>query len=159
MQTRTSRERQANLPAQNEAQKAANRASLCRPTVKPLGVGRYGGEVRPMSAQPKESASQSGTYMAAAKGLGFCMLCGWTPTESTSLDFCHGDEGKGMGLKTDVREGWPGCRRCHEFVGRSMRREARRAVEQALSAQTRELIEQAGTWPAKLVRLAEKRIL
>jgi hypothetical protein len=98
----------------------------------------------------KENASQSGSYMAAAKGLGFCMLCGWTPTPYQGLDFCHGDQGKGMGLKTDVREGWPGCRRCHEFVGRSMRREARRAVEQALAAQTRELIVQAGTWPAKL---------
>lgn len=100
----------------------------------------------------KEDAVQSPTYQRAAKALGHCMRCG---AEHVPLDFCHADLGKGKGLKTDSRRGWPGCRGCHETVGRKLARPVRRAVEYILGFLTRCEILAAGTWPANLPRWVE----
>lgn len=72
--------------------------------------------------------------------------------------FCHADEGKGMGLKTDDRRGWPGCgphgdtMGCHHEVGTSgsLPREEKRAYEEAAGARTRVKIQEAGLWPKGL---------
>jgi hypothetical protein len=87
-------------------------------------------------------------YMAAVRLLGYCMLC----RHECRPQFCHRDQTKGMGLKTDVREGWPGCADCHYMVGTSgkLAKEDRRALELRLGAQTREAVRAAGTWPKSL---------
>lgn len=106
---------------------------------------------------PKEGViPEHEAYMAAVRRMR-CALCqveGYT-------QFCHTDLGKGMGLKTDVRLGWPGCgprpdpsgrllEGCHEYVGRRMTREQRRAFEATASALTRAHIRSAGLWPENL---------
>jgi hypothetical protein len=135
----------AEREAQNAARKEANLAVLARTRGRAAVMG---GRTTGVVIQ-KENASQSQPYMRAAKALGYCMRCGC----NSSLDFCHADMGKGQGLKTDVRRGWPGCRLCHEIVGRELTKPVRRAVELLLGAMTRTEIEAAGTWPAKLERL------
>jgi hypothetical protein len=99
-------------------------------------------------AVPKEQMLQHEGYMAAVRLLGYCMLC----RHSCRPQFCHRDQGKGMGLKTDVREGWPGCAECHYMVGTSgkLAKEDRRALELRLGAQTREAVKAAGMWPKRL---------
>jgi hypothetical protein len=105
----------------------------------------------------KECASQSLAYQKAAKDLGYCMRCGWIPPWGTRLDFCHRDQGKGTGIKTDVRHGWPGCRLCHDFVGASgsLPKAERRALEDELGAKTRAAILAAGTWPENLPKWSD----
>jgi hypothetical protein len=129
-----------------EAEKAANMAVLLQSRGRAAVMG---GCTTGVVIQ-KESASQSGPYMRAAKALGYCMRCGCIRARDGGLDFCHADQGKGQGLKTDVRRGWPGCRRCHEIVGREMTKPVRRAVEILLGAMTRAAVQEAGTWPARL---------
>lgn len=59
---------------------------------------------------------------------------------------CHGDEGKGLGMKACDLTCWPGCGPhagipgCHWFVGTSgrMTREARRGMEQRAAKETQE---------------------
>lgn len=119
-------------------------AALLRPA--PGRRGTYAGATSGVPVV-KEDASQSQAYQRAAKALGHCMRCGLA---GCALDFCHADLGKGQGLKTDVRRGWPGCRACHEEVGRRMLKPVRRAVEFLLAALTRYEIIAAGTWPASL---------
>jgi hypothetical protein len=56
-------------------------------------------------AQPKENILKSAAYENAVRDLGYCVRCGL----ECRPQFCHRDEGKGTGIKTDVREGWAGC--------------------------------------------------
>ena len=105
----------------------------------------------------KENASQSGAYIAAAKAIGRCMNCHLTGP----LEFCHRDQGKGFGIKTDVREGWPGCHVCHGLFGGHngggrMQREERRERELELARRTRAAILAAGNWPKNLPLWKEK---
>lgn len=101
----------------------------------------------------KEQALQHEGYMRLVRGLP-CILC----KVSGFTQFCHADEGKGAGLKTDCRRGWPGCGPhdglpgCHWFVGTSGRlgKQARRDFESAAGADTREAILALGLWPATL---------
>lgn len=99
---------------------------------------------------PKENASQSEAYMAVVRSLGYCMRC----KRPCRPDFCHRDMGKGTGIKTDVREGWPGCRPCHDFVGASgnLPKQERRALELDLGAQTRAAVIARDLWPRRLPR-------
>ena len=53
---------------------------------------------------PKSEPIQHEGYMAAVRKLK-CAHCGWPPPSQ----FCHSDEGKGGAIKSDCREGWPGC--------------------------------------------------
>ena len=108
------------------------------------------GEVRPVL---KECALQHEGYMAAVRKLP-CARCGVVGF----TQFCHADEGKGMGIKTDCRLGWPGCGPhgdepgCHWFVGTSgrMKREDRRAFEAQAGLEARREVAARGWWPAAL---------
>ena len=111
------------------------------------------GPARATVALPKQAPIQHEAYMAAVRKLpcALCHIVGFT-------QFCHADEGKGMGLKTDCRLGWPGCGPhgdkpgCHWIVGtsRSMGKIARREFEHAAGAMTRAAISSMGLWPASL---------
>lgn len=96
---------------------------------------------------------QSGPYMAAVRTLA-CARCG---TIAIARQFCHRDEGKGFGIKTDCREGWPGCPPCHYEVGSSgkLGKLGRRAFELQAGADTRAKVLAAGKWPARLPRWQE----
>jgi hypothetical protein len=133
-------------------EREANMRGLCIPVREPRTDVVMGGSTSGIVIA-KENASQSGAYMVAAKGLGYCMRCGAQVVPLTGqLDFCHADMGKSQGLKTDVRRGWPGCRACHEEVGRKLPRPVRRAAEILLAVMTRAAVLEAGTWPKRLER-------
>lgn len=126
--------------------RAANLAVLVAPS-RALVRGTYAGGTCGATVE-KENASQSSAYMAAVRDLGYCMRC----RRACRPQFCHRDQTKGMGLKTDVREGWPGCAECHWIVGTSGQypKDERRALELELGQRTREAVRAAGTWPPRL---------
>ena len=99
------------------------------------------------ASSPKENATQHARYMAAVRLLP-CAHCGIAGPSQ----FCHSDEGKGMGIKSDCRQGWPGCAHCHDMVGtqRIYDKATRRRVEADMAAQTRRQITAMGLWPADL---------
>lgn len=107
----------------------------------------------------KVNALQHQGYMALVRKLP-CARCGVVGFSQ----FCHADFGKGTGIKTDCRRGWPGCGPrpgipgCHFFVGTSgtLPQAERRAVELEYAIKTRALILAAGTWPKRLPLWAEK---
>ena len=78
---------------------------------------------------PKTRSEPYRRYVASLP----CYRCGLVGFSQCA----HGDEGKGMGLKTDDLTGYPLCGPrymepgCHEYVGRQMDRDTRRALEQA----------------------------
>jgi hypothetical protein len=92
----------------------------------------------------KENAPQHQGYMDLVRALP-CAHCGKAPRSQ----FCHSDEGKGMGIKSDCRLGWPGCPECHDAIGthRIYPRHQRRALEAEMARQTRAQIESMGLWP------------
>ena len=96
----------------------------------------------------KQEPQQHAGYMNAVRDLGYCMRC----KRSCRPQFCHRDMGKGVGMKTDCREGLPGCEECHWLVGTSgyFTKAERRAVELDLGRRTRQVILAAGAWPARL---------
>jgi hypothetical protein len=98
----------------------------------------------------KEGAIQSAAYMASVRLLP-CAHCGI----SGPSQFCHSDEGKGMGIKSDCRNGWPGCAACHDMVGtqRIYAKENRRRIEAEMAAKTRAQITEIGQWPKSLPQL------
>ncbi|MDO9236204.1 MAG: hypothetical protein Q7U28_09265 [Aquabacterium sp.] len=128
-----------------------------RPPIRP---GSGGVMVRiddTVTASPKENVLTSLIYQARVRKLP-CARCGIV----NFIQFCHSDEGKGIGIKTDDRRGWPGCglhleggkmvNGCHWFVGTSgeLKREERRALEAQYSSETRAKILQRGEWPKNL---------
>jgi hypothetical protein len=141
---------EAELRKTREAEKSRRMRALLKSTP----VARHGTYEGRTSGTlvAKENASQSEAYMAAARALGYCMRCRLVFHEKGVLQFCHADQGKGTGIKTDVRRGWPGCPTCHHFVGTSgkLPKELRRAEEDKLGAMTREAVLAAGTWPKGL---------
>jgi len=96
---------------------------------------------------PKENVRQHAGYMDLVRAMP-CMHCGQAPRSQ----FCHSDQGKGMGIKTDCRRGWPGCARCHDFVGSTgaLGRYERRLLEDEYAARTRAAIVAEGLWPGSL---------
>jgi hypothetical protein len=72
--------------------------------------------------------------------------------------FCHADEGKGTGIKTDCRRGWPGCgphhdtMGCHYMIGSTgmLGQAERRRLEETYGIRTRDAINAAGLWPKRL---------
>lgn len=130
---------------QQAARRERNLQALLAPS-RALHKGTYAGGTA-ADAKPEPMLQHAG-YMAAVRDLGYCMRC----RRSCRPQFCHRDQGKGMGLKTDVREGWPGCAECHFIVGTSGQydRDERRALELELGRRTREAVKAAGTWPARL---------
>jgi hypothetical protein len=113
-----------------------------------------------IAPQPKENALQHSAYMDLVRAMR-CAHCGRPPRS----DFCHADFGKGTGIKTDCRRGWPGCKDdpganregCHTLIGSRgvFTKEQRRALEERYGAQTRAAIIAAGAWPARLPRWPE----
>jgi len=69
---------------------------------------------------------------------------------------CHGDEGKGAGIKADDDTVWPGCVDrpgkvgCHTLLGMSgmFRREHKRQLERRYAAENRMAAKSCGQWPA-----------
>ena len=100
----------------------------------------------------KENAPQHAGYMDIVRAM-HCAHCGKPPRSV----FCHSDEGKGMGIKSDCRQGWPGCPECHDAIGtqRIYPKEQRRALEAEMARKTRALIEASGQWPKNLPRWTE----
>lgn len=131
--------------AEREAARAERFAQRCTPS-RAITPGAYAGATA-ADAKPEPMLQHAG-YMAAVRDLGYCMRC----RRSCRPQFCHRDQGKGMGIKTDVREGWPGCAECHFIVGSTGQydRDERRALELELGRRTREAVKAAGTWPARL---------
>lgn len=97
----------------------------------------------------KEAAIQHQGYMNLVRAMA-CMHCGKPPRSQ----FCHADMGKGAGIKTDCRRGWPGCAACHYLIGSTgkLGRDERRRLEADYGARTRAQILADGTWPARLPR-------
>lgn len=126
-------------------------AALVASTVKPIRSAAYGGST---SGQPveKENLLRSEAYRRLVAALQ-CMVCGAMPCQAA-----HPNTGKGLGLKTDDRECFPLCPRCHARFdqGALFPKEARRELEPAWAAQTRAVIIAAGIWPARLPLWSEK---
>lgn len=130
------------------------RKPMALATVKPIRRGVYGGTT---VAAPKTQPLQHAGYEAAVRALGYCMRCG----RVCKPQFCHRDQGKGGGVKTDSREGWPGCDDCHALLGGHkgggrMPKEERRALELELGRRTREAVKAAGLWPSRLATWEEQ---
>ncbi len=98
-------------------------------------------------AIPKEGLLQHAGYMALVRQLK-CAHCG----RAGPSQFCHSDEGKGTGIKSDCRLGWPGCAECHFAIGtqRIYTKVLRRVMEAEMAARTRDEIETRGLWPKSL---------
>jgi len=106
------------------------------------------------AAEPvlKEAPIQHAGYMGLVRKMN-CAHCG-KPGPS---QFCHSDEGKGTGIKSDCRLGWPGCAQCHHDIGtaRIYPKEQRRQIEAEMARRTRHQIESMGLWPKNLPRWSE----
>ena len=100
----------------------------------------------------KENLIQHAGYMDVVRSLP-CERCGHPPRSQ----FCHSDEGKGAGIKSDCRNGWPGCAQCHHDIGtaRIYPKEQRRQLEAELARRTRHKVESMGLWPKSLPRWPE----
>jgi hypothetical protein len=117
-----------------------------RPMARLERVPNYAGSTT--GPAPKDGVVESAAYENAVRALGFCVRCGWTGRPQ----FCHRDEGKGAGIKTDVRQGWAGCDDCHALLGGHkgggrMPKEQRRDEEDRLAAITRAELLRRGLWP------------
>jgi hypothetical protein len=129
------------------------RAPLVPPAEPSRAVLRMVDHRARLTVMPKENPVQSEAYMRVVRQLP-CMHCGH-PAPS---QFCHSDEGKGAGIKSDCREGWPGCGPrigepgCHHLVGtqRIYPKQERRRIEADMATRTRARIKQLGLWPASL---------
>lgn len=109
--------------------------------------------------QPKVEAIQHAGYMKIVRTFA-CARCGWY--RKGGIQFAHADVlgigGKGIGLKSDCRLGWPGCGPhdglpgCHYIVGSTgkLGKQGRRDFEAAASARTRARAIAIGKWPARL---------
>lgn len=136
-----------------EAQRAARVEREPKPLHRLERPGVYTGGTTGVAVE-KERPIQHKGYMQAVRSLGYCMRCKrWCIPQ-----FCHRDQTKGMGIKTDCREGWPGCAECHYLVGTSgyYPKEDRRALELDLGWRTRQAVNAAGLWPADLEKWNEK---
>jgi len=122
-------------------------------TLKPVTPGSYGACGERAEAIPKESVLVCEAYRVLVR-LMPCAHCGYPPRSQ----FCHSDEGKGMGLKTDDRRGWPGCGPhdhkpgCHHLIGSTgtFTKQQRRDLEDEYARRTRAEILARGLWPKRL---------
>lgn len=96
---------------------------------------------------PKEEPMQHAGYMNLVRAMA-CMHCGHPPRS----DFAHADQGKGQGIKTDCRRGFPLCRACHHLIGSTgkLGRDERRRLEAEYGARTRAAVQVSGQWPKRL---------
>ena len=144
------------LRAQRVKQRRRNLKTLATTPSRALGRATYSGTTA--APEPKEDVLTSEAYRRAVRGLE-CMRCGHPPRSQ----FCHTDEGKGTGIKTDDRRGWAGCgphdglAGCHHFVGTSgtLPKAERRAEDARLAAKTRETLRARGLWPKNVPEWSE----
>lgn len=96
---------------------------------------------------PKEQMLQHSGYMRLVRRLP-CSHCFKLPPS----EFSHADTGKGQGIKTDCRRGYPACKECHYLIGSTgkLGKAERRRIEDLYGRLTRTKIMLAGTWPARL---------
>ena len=121
-----------------------------RPLTRPVVCAPPSREPRPL---PKFETLVSEEYRSLVRQLP-CARCGHVG----ATQFCHADQGKGMGIKTDDRQGWAGCgphdgvSGCHYLVGSSGHypKQRRRILEEIYARWTRGQILEAGQWPADL---------
>ena len=137
------------------------------PRVRQVDEPNPGAELSP-AASLHRGCYQGGTSGRAAqkeqilKHAGYERLvrmlpCGYCGVEGHT-QFCHGDQGKGMAIKADVRTGWPGCGPrpgvpgCHYLIGTggTFDKEERRQLEDLLARRTRERIRFLDLWPNNL---------
>lgn len=127
-------------------------AAPLRALLQPVNVARISAN-DPGPAVTKEHPAVSEAYRDLVRAMR-CAHCGYPPRSQ----FCHSDQGKGMGLKTDDRRGWPGCGPhdgepgCHWLIGTSGRipKAERRELEDRYAARARAAILAAGKWPKNL---------
>lgn len=130
-------------------ERAARALPAPRPADWPRGVvvSAAGGA----ESVPKDELVRSEAYRRAVAALP-CFACGVTGYSQAA----HGDEGKGMAMKTTDLSCWPGCSErpgnngCHHFVGRVMDREARRVFERRAAAETQATLIMQSRSDAKL---------
>jgi hypothetical protein len=141
-------------PRELEEQEAPALSPAVAPVAKPLRRAKYAAPANdPVIPRPKEAPIQHEGYMRLVRQLP-CAHCG----VEGFTQFCHADEGKGAGIKSDCRLGWPGCgprpgvRGCHYLIGteRIYPKEKRRALEACYGAQTREHLQSRSLWPLDL---------
>lgn len=116
----------------------------------------YGGTTGP--AVPKSEPIRHEGYrrLVASLPCAHCFVSGFTQV-------AHGDETKGMGIKSDDRTCYPACGPrpgipgCHWLLGTSgtFPREERRAMEREYAKRTRALLTREGRWPADLPMLED----
>lgn len=147
----------AQLERKRATQRRRNLKALATTPSRALGRAVYGGTTA--APAPKEDVLTSEAYRRAVRGLE-CMRCGHPPRSQ----FCHTDEGKGTGIKTDDRRGWAGCGPhdgqpgCHYLVGTSgtLPKAERRAEDARLAAKTRETLRARGLWPKSVPEWSEE---
>ena len=111
-----------------------------------------------LSAAPKAEPVRHEGYrrLVASLPCAHCFVFGYSQA-------AHGDQGKGMGVKSDDRTCYPACGPrqgipgCHWLIGASglIPREERRALEQEYARRTRARIINLGLWPAGLPTWSE----
>lgn len=110
---------------------------------------------RPM---PKDDPVQHERYMAAVRTLS-CIRCGIAGyTQFAHADWNGQAGGKGLGLKSDCRRGYPACgphdntMGCHHLIGSTgtLPRAERHRLEAEYGRRTRSEILRRGLWPADL---------
>lgn len=113
----------------------------------PLPRATMATDFAPAATAPKEQTLQHQGYINLVRSMR-CIRCGAAPRSQ----FCHADEGKGQGIKSDCRLGWPGCADCHWLVGtaRIYGKAERRALETDYGRRTRESVIACGLWPKRL---------
>ncbi len=137
------REQRLTERAARMAAQACPRAAVMAPAA---------GAAAPMA---KQGALHSEAYRRAVAGLpcAHCRVQGYS-------QHAHANEGKGVGLKTDDRTGFPLCcarpgiEGCHTAFDQYRLlpggREAHRAAARTWGASTRAEIQRLGLWPARL---------
>jgi len=126
-------------------------------------AGLRAGDAPQKLAHPKENVLTSPTFEARTRKFA-CRRCGYLPPKGGN-QFCHRDEGKGLGIKTDVREGWAGCGPhdglpgCHWLMGTSGKipKAERRRLEIEYGASNRAEMLAKGLWPKGLPLYEEKQ--
>lgn len=146
-------ERQRQREIARRKERAATNARLVEQAIARRGTGQTAVMVGTTTGPaPKECILKSAAYENAVRGLGYCVRC----ARCCRPQFCHADEGKGQGIKTDVRRGWAGCGRwsptdpgCHYIVGTSgtLTKEERRAEDAEMARRTRAALRRAAAWP------------
>lgn len=125
-----------------------------RPMAVPVAPAANAATFRPA---PKDRPLQHGGYIAAVRRLACAHCCRPGPSQ-----FCHADilgtGGKGKGIKSDCRLGWPGCadtsgrEGCHTLIGSrgTYTKADRHALEARYGTETRATVRAMGAWPARL---------